>query len=162
MPIWIINPVAFISAYFIMEFVAWSNHKYIMHGFGWFLHKSHHVNRGGWFEGNDVYFVIYAAISMTLCYFGWEKLDYRFWMGAGVAAYGFTYFLLHDIFIHNRIKLFRRVRWRYFEAMKRSHKIHHKHISKEDGEEFGMLLFSKKYFKILDANSLFEKQLKQK
>lgn len=160
MPDWIINFIAFAGAYGLMEFVAWSNHKYIMHGFGWFLHKSHHVNRGGWFEWNDVYFVIYAAISMTLCYFGWSRqggMDYRFWMGCGVAAYGFTYFLLHDIFIHNRIKLFRKVRWKYFEAMRRAHKIHHKHIEKENGEEFGMLLFSKKYFKILDAKSLFEK-----
>lgn len=153
----LINILAFLGAYAGMEFVAWSNHKYIMHGFGWFLHKSHHVNRGSWWEWNDVYFVVYAAISMSLCYFGWENLDYRFWMGCGVAAYGFTYFLLHDIFIHNRIKLFRRTRWRYFEAMKRAHKIHHKHLGKDHGEEFGMLLFSKKYFKILDAKSLFEK-----
>jgi beta-carotene 3-hydroxylase len=157
-----INIIAFTGAYLGMEFVAWSNHKYIMHGFGWFLHKSHHVNRGGWWEWNDVYFVIYAAISMGLCYAGWENLDYRFWMGCGVAAYGFTYFLLHDIFIHSRIKLFRKVRWRYFEAMKRAHKIHHKHLGKEHGEEFGMLIFNKKYFKILDAKSLFEKQLREK
>ena len=25
-----------------MEFVAWSSHKYIMHGFGWAWHRDHH------------------------------------------------------------------------------------------------------------------------
>jgi beta-carotene 3-hydroxylase len=154
---WIINSIAFVGAFLAMEFVAWSNHKYIMHGIGWFLHKSHHEHRHGIFEWNDVYFVVYAAMSMVFCYLGWEHLDYRFWIGAGIAAYGMTYFVLHDIFIHNRIKLFRKTRWRYFEAMKRAHKMHHKHIQKEHGEEFGMLLFSRKYFKILDAQNLLKK-----
>lgn len=158
MPIWIINLFAFFGSYIVMEFIAWSNHKYIMHGFGWFLHQSHHLQRKGWFELNDIYFLIYAGMSMTLCYFGWKNLDYRFWMGVGIAAYGLTYFIMHDIFIHNRIKLFRRARWRYFEAMKRAHKMHHKHLEKENGEEFGMLFFSRKYFKILDAKNLMARK----
>jgi beta-carotene 3-hydroxylase len=158
---WLINAIAFLGAYFAMEFVAWSNHKYIMHGFGWFLHKSHHEQRHGRFEWNDVYFIVYASMSMVFFYLGWEHFDYRFWIGAGIASYGLTYFILHDIFIHNRIKLFRRTRWRYFEAMRRAHKMHHKHMHKEDGEEFGMLIFNPKYYKILDAQNLLKKSHKE-
>ena len=31
-----------IITFLFMEFVAWFAHKYIMHGFLWFLHKDHH------------------------------------------------------------------------------------------------------------------------
>jgi beta-carotene 3-hydroxylase len=31
--------------------------------------------------------------------------------------------------------------------MRKAHKVHHKKMDKEDGEEFGLLLFNKKHFK---------------
>jgi beta-carotene 3-hydroxylase len=31
-----------VISYLIMEFVAWSNNKYVMHGFLWKWHKDHH------------------------------------------------------------------------------------------------------------------------
>ena len=147
LPEYLINILAFLSCYFAMEGVAWFTHKYIMHGPLWNLHKSHHSEKHGVFEKNDFFFLIYALIAMVLMYFGWDGLDYRFWMGLGVTAYGFTYFLLHDIFIHNRLKLFRKTKSVYFEAMRRAHKMHHKHLGKENGEEFGLLLFNPKYIR---------------
>ena len=33
---------ALIGAFCFTEFTAWFNHKYIMHGPLWFLHKDHH------------------------------------------------------------------------------------------------------------------------
>jgi len=61
--------------------------------------------------------------------------------------YGAAYFLVHDIFIHQRFKLFRKANGRYAKGVRRAHKIHHKHIGKQDGECFGMLFVPFKYFK---------------
>ncbi len=156
---WLINLLAFAGTYLLMEFVAWSNHKYIMHGPGWILHKSHHEERKGIFEWNDLYFVFYAAVSMTLVYFGWENLDYRFWMGCGVAAYGLTYFLLHDVFIHGRAKFLKSLRSDYFDAMRRAHRAHHKTTTKHGAVEFGLLLFNRKWKEIIRRNKRMKHQV---
>ena len=37
------NFLIVITTFIFMEFVAWSVHKYVMHGFLWSLHKDHHV-----------------------------------------------------------------------------------------------------------------------
>jgi len=67
-------------------------------------------------------------------------------IGAGIALYGFAYFLVHEIIIHQRFKLFTRSKSRYIKAIRWAHKMHHKHIEKEEGESFGMLLVAKKYW----------------
>jgi len=54
--------------------------------------------------------------------------------------------LVHDIFIHQRIKIFRNTKNPYLLALRRAHKMHHKHLGKEDGECFGMLWVPIKYF----------------
>jgi beta-carotene 3-hydroxylase len=61
--------------------------------------------------------------------------------------YGMAYFLVHDVFIHQRIKWLRDSENPYFRALRRAHKMHHKHIGKEEGECFGMLMVPFKYFK---------------
>ena len=53
----------------------------------------------------------------------------------------------HDIFIHQRFKLFRNANNWYARGVRRAHKIHHKHLGKEHGENFGMLVVPFKYFK---------------
>ncbi|MBL0102634.1 MAG: sterol desaturase family protein [Bacteroidetes bacterium] len=140
-----INIAAFIISYVGMEGVAWFTHKYIMHGFLWVLHESHHKPRTGRFEKNDWFFAFYATIAMTLMYFGYDNLDFRFWMGLGVTAYGFTYFLLHDVFIHRRGRFFEKIDHPYFKAMRKAHKVHHKTMGKDGSEEFGLLLFKRKH-----------------
>lgn len=142
----LINILAFLGTYLAMEGVAWLTHKFVMHGFLWSLHKSHHEPRHGIFEKNDWFFAFYATIAMILIYFGYENFDYRFWMGVGVTAYGLTYFILHDIFIHRRAKFLDRLDNKYFRAMRKAHKAHHKKMTKEEGEEFGLLLFNKRHF----------------
>ena len=144
--IWI---VTISITFLIMEFVAWFSHKYIMHGFLWFLHKDHHKkNHKSWFERNDLFFLQFAAISAIFVIL-WGEFD--FWFGLpiaiGIFLYGLAYFIVHDIFIHQRFKIFRNINNRYARGIRRGHKMHHKHIGKEDGECFGMLLVPKKYFK---------------
>ena len=77
-----------------------------------------------------------------------------FWIGLGITFYGFSYFLVHDIFIHQRFKLFRNADNNYFKAIRRAHKVHHKHLDKQDGECFGMLWVPFKYFKNLNSKKL--------
>lgn len=132
-----------------MEGMAWFSHKYIMHGFLWGLHKDHHVkNKKSWFERNDLFFVFYAFVSAFFVIL-WGEFSFfpGLAIALGIFAYGVTYFIVHDIFIHQRFKIWKRVNNRYAKAVRRAHKIHHKHLTKEDGECFGMLFVPKKFFK---------------
>ena len=138
-----------ISTFIFMEFNAWFMHKYIMHGFLWKLHKDHHKkDHKSWFERNDAFFLFYAILSIA-SFFLWETgtLSMGLPIGIGIFLYGLTYFLVHDIFIHQRFKFFKKTNNRYAKALRRAHKIHHKNINKEGGECFGMLFVPRKYFK---------------
>jgi beta-carotene 3-hydroxylase len=139
----------FLGVFSFMEFMAWFTHKYIMHGFLWSLHKDHHKkDHDSWFERNDAFFLFYAILSMSFImlasntdfWYGWP-------IGFGIMAYGATYFLVHDIFIHQRFKIFRNANNWYARGVRRAHKMHHKHLGKGDGECFGMLFVPFKYFK---------------
>ncbi|WP_417876262.1 beta-carotene hydroxylase [Winogradskyella sediminis] len=139
----------FLSTFFIMEFNAWFTHKYIMHGFLWSLHKDHHhKDHDSWFERNDAFFIFYAIVSMT-CFYLWSYEDvwYTLPIGLGILVYGAAYFIVHDIFIHQRFKWLRNIDNKYARGLRRAHKIHHKHLSKDKGENFGMLIVPLKYFK---------------
>jgi len=139
----------FLGTFFFMEFMAWFTHKYIMHGFLWSLHKDHHhKDHGSWWERNDLFFVFYALVSIG-CFLLWEYKDVWFTLpiGLGILAYGIAYFTVHDIFIHQRFKIFRNADNWYAKGIRRAHKIHHKHLGKVDGENFGMLIVPFKYFK---------------
>jgi beta-carotene 3-hydroxylase len=127
-----------------------------MHGFLWRLHKDHHLNTGHKLEYNDWFSLIFAVPSFLLVFLG---LKYGHpipvAIGAGMATYGFLYFLVHDIFIHQRIKLFRNSNSSYLKALRKAHRLHHKYTGREKGESFGFLFVSKKYFS--DSETLFDK-----
>jgi beta-carotene 3-hydroxylase len=120
-----------------------------VHGFLWSLHKDHHKkDHDSWFERNDAFFIFYAAVSMTFFYFAAHTDFWYGWpLGFGIMAYGAAYFLVHDIFIHQRFRVFRNANNWYARGVRRAHKIHHKHLGKEDGECFGMLFVPFRYFK---------------
>lgn len=137
-----------IGTFLFMEFTAWFTHKFIMHGLMWYFHKDHHQHEPGFFERNDVFFLIFAIPSWLCIMFG--MMGYNYYLvsfGFGIAIYGFCYFLVHDIFIHQRFKWFTRTNNVYFRALRKAHKVHHKHLGKEEGECFGMLIVPLKYFK---------------
>jgi beta-carotene 3-hydroxylase len=139
----------FFGTFFIMEFNAWFTHKYIMHGFLWSLHKDHHhKDHDSWFERNDAFFIFYAVVSMSCFYLSSvEGIWYALPIGFGILAYGIAYFVVHDIFIHQRFKWLRNIDNKYARGVRRAHKIHHKHLGKHKGENFGMLIVPWKYFK---------------
>ena len=67
-------------------------------------------------------------------------------IGFGIMAYGFAYFIVHDVIIHQRFKWFSRSNNTYVRAIRWAHKMHHKHINKDHSESFGFLLVNKKYW----------------
>lgn len=143
--------VAIVAAtFFGMEFVAWATHKFVMHGFLWYLHSDHHKkDHYGFLERNDAFFLIFAIPSMILFIMG-ATLGLHtpyLWIGLGILLYGIAYFFVHEVFIHQRIKWLRNTENPYFLAIRRAHKVHHKRITKEDGECFGMLLVPMKYYR---------------
>ncbi len=139
-----------ILSFVIMEGVTWFTHKYVMHGFLWTLHRDHHrKDHNHALERNDAFFLIFGVPGFLLCLFGAQPNTNPAFLsiGLGITLYGFCYLLVHDIFIHQRIKLFRNTESVYFLALRRAHKIHHKHLDKDEGECFGMLWVPWQYFR---------------
>ena len=139
-----------ILTFFAMEGVAWFMHKYLMHGALWYLHADHHKREhlNTILERNDTFFVFFAILSM-LSFLSWQVFDSRLGLaiGIGICVYGLAYFIVHDLFIHQRIKIMRNTKNPYLRAIRRAHKMHHKHLDKHDGECFGMLWVPLKYYK---------------
>ena len=147
---WLIDIVTVLSTFMLMECVAWSMHKFVMHGLLWGLHRDHHMkDHGSVFERNDAFFLIFALPAIILFYFGAQQGigDVRIWIAVGITLYGIAYFLVHDVFIHQRAKWLRNTGNFYFRAIRRAHKMHHKHLDRHEGECFGMLFVPLKYFR---------------
>jgi len=136
-----------VATFIIMEGITWLTHRYVMHGFLWYLHKDHHQAEPGFFEKNDAFFIIFAVPSIFLIFFGtYEEVWWMQSVGFGIMAYGAAYFIVHDVIIHQRFKWFTRSNSKYIRAIRWAHKMHHKHLDRHDGESFGMLIVSKKYW----------------
>ncbi len=133
-----------------MEFVAWFAHKYIMHGFLWSWHADHHKphhEKSGFFERNDLFFLVFA-IPSAACYMIGSFTPYLgfLFVGIGISIYGLIYFLIHDVYIHQRFKWFRQLDSPYSRAILRAHGAHHAKQTKEGCESFGLLVVARKYF----------------
>jgi len=145
----LLNIVIVLLAFVSMEGVAWLTHKYVMHGFLWYFHRDHHKKEHkGFWERNDFFFLLFSVPGIMGIIFGViNGYNSFFWAGIGISLYGVAYFLVHDIFIHQRFRLFRNTDNIYLRGIRRAHKMHHKHTGKEDGECFGMLWVPLKYFR---------------
>jgi beta-carotene 3-hydroxylase len=128
-----------------MEGVAYVAHRWVMHGFGWFLHESHHRPRTGNWELNDWYFVLFATPSIALLIAGTSGFwgPWAIWMGAGIAAYGAIYLGFHDVIVHKRVDSGYVPRWSYMKRIVQAHRIHHIVETKEGTVSFGFLVAPK-------------------
>lgn len=147
----ILYTVITIASVLAMEFVAWFAHKYLMHGALWGWHEDHHKphEKDGFFEKNDRFFLVFAIPSF-LCYLTGGLLpDYKalLFVGIGISIYGLIYFLIHDVYIHQRFSWFRQLDTKYSKAILRAHGAHHAKQTKEECESFGLLIVNPKYFK---------------
>ncbi|MEY2763801.1 MAG: hypothetical protein RLZZ205_225 [Bacteroidota bacterium] len=137
-----------LATFGIMEFMAWSTHRFVMHGFMWYFHEDHHVPHQKMFERNDVFFLIYAIPSWLCIMLGMMNASIiSVSIGFGILLYGIAYFLVHDVLIHRRFKWFDNTDNWYFRALRKAHKVHHKNQGKEEGQCFGMLWVPVRYFR---------------
>ncbi|MBF0596128.1 sterol desaturase family protein [Faecalibacter rhinopitheci] len=143
------NLLIVLITFFVMEGMTWLIHKYIMHGFLWYLHKDHHQPHSHKLEKNDYFFLIFALPTIAMMYYGkYHNMDYLFYIGLGITLYGMAYFFVHDLFIHQRIKVLRNTKNPYLLAIRRAHKQHHKYLDKHKGECYGFLWVPIHYFKM--------------
>jgi beta-carotene 3-hydroxylase len=128
-------------AFAVMEPVTWAAHRFVMHGRGWALHRSHHAPGAGWFEANDLYPVVFASLVMGALWLGFHVPSVGWFVPAsvGVTLYGVAYALVHDGAVHGRIpvdRLLPRGRPAWLQRLVAAHLVHHR----TGGEPFGMLL----------------------
>ncbi len=158
-----INILMLITGFAIMELVAWSNHKYVMHGFLWRWHKDHHIRdkerlklsdlektEAKKFEKNDLFFVVFALPAIVLMIVGFSLPLYPLvFLSIGMTLYGAVYFLIHDIAIHRRLNLsfLQNSKNRYLQAIIRAHIAHHRPKNKKDFQNYGLLIFPRRFFK---------------
>src|SRR5438045_6969982 len=121
-----------LSAFLVMEGTTWCTHRFVMHGFLWYLHRDHHQKGTGFFEKNDAFFLIFAIPSWLCIMLGLQNNVY--WMAAigfCIAMYGLAYFIVHEIIIHQCFKWFTRSTNTYIRTIRWAHKMHHRHLDKQ-------------------------------
>jgi beta-carotene 3-hydroxylase len=136
----ILIPVAIVAlTVAAMEVVANLSHKYIMHGWGWGWHRSHHVEHDDTFERNDLYALVFAIPSIVLIYLGSRFQNPIIWIGTGMAAYGFLYFVVHDGLVHQRWPFRIVPKNSYLKRLVQAHRLHHAVRTREGCVSFGFL-----------------------
>jgi beta-carotene 3-hydroxylase len=123
-----------------MEAVAWGTHRYVMHGWGWGWHRSHHEPHDDLLEKNDLFALVFAGLSIVLIAIGTgTTLWWLTWIGAGMAAYGFLYFVVHDGLVHQRWPFRYIPRRGYLKRLVQAHRLHHAVEGREGCVSFGFL-----------------------
>ncbi len=160
--IYFINTCIVLGTIVAMEGIAWGLHKYILHGFLWFIHEDHHRPRKGKFEKNDLVAFVFAIPSWLCMMYGIiHGLDFKLYIGIGIAIYGLFYVLFHDGLIHGRIKVFQNPKSVYLLGCKIGHHAHHMHdkspdYNKDNDVAWGMLWVPRVYFK--KARTILDKE----
>lgn len=125
-----------------MEAVSYLVHRFIFHGILWRIHSTHHTPRSFPFESNDVFSLLFAAVSVTLIIFAEGPLSdsISFPVGLGIALYGAFYFIIHDLFTHRRFLPFNSKN-KLFLTVRAAHQRHHQTTEKQGIEPFGLFIF---------------------
>jgi beta-carotene 3-hydroxylase len=129
-------------AFVLMEPFTYCAHRWVMHGLAKFLHESHHRNAAravpALLEANDFFPVILAAAVNILLALGFNQPSLSALVPTciGITAYGFAYFIVHDVYIHKRLRLFGNKKVAVLERLAAAHRLHHQFNS----EPYGMLL----------------------
>lgn len=131
-----------VAGFVAMEPLTALAHRFVMHGIGRSLHRSHHRNAGRaeahGFEANDAFPVMFAAVVMVGLAVGFNVPGWGFLvpMGVGITAYGVAYALVHDVYIHRRLRAARVGQVPGLERLAAAHRVHHE----RNGAPYGMLV----------------------
>lgn len=134
--------VTMVVAFVVMEPVTYLAHRFVMHGLGARLHRSHHrrwpSRRAGdpFFEANDAFPAVFAAGTLIALTAGFNVggLGVLVPVCTGVTLYGVAYAYVHDGYIHGRVPVGRRSA--RLDHLAEAHALHHRF----GGEPYGMLL----------------------
>ena len=135
---WLIPLAIVLTTAATMELVASGVHRFVMHGFGWRWHRSHHEGKPGPFELNDLYALLFAGLSAMLFVLG-ARAPALWWVGVGMVLYGLGYVLLHDGLVHRRIPFLKAPRSGYLKRLVQAHRLHHAVSEREGAVSFGFL-----------------------
>ena len=127
-----------LAAFAAMEPVTAATHRFVMHGPGLVLHRSHHRRTHRGWERNDAYPVLFAALVCIGLWVGFHRPDLAELVpiGLGVTAYGAAYAVVHDVYIHRRLRWFGGRRVGGLERLAAAHELHHRF----GGAPYGMLV----------------------
>ncbi len=127
--IWV--PVALVVAV-AMDFWAALLHGRLWHALLWSVHRSHHERSSDArrLEANDALSGIHAPIAIALIFVGCQGTpgvlrEIAFGVGVGMSVFGVGYFVVHDGLVHERLPVPVLLRFRYFRAVARAHRVHH-------------------------------------
>lgn len=126
------------AAFLAMEPITALTHRFVMHGVGRALHRSHHRRDVTGWELNDLYPLAFASIVMMAMAVGFNVAGFG-WLvpiGVGVTLYGACYALVHDVYIHRRLGWFGDRQVALLERLGAAHRVHHD----RNGGPYGMLL----------------------
>ena len=130
--------VVAVVAFAAMEPITAATHRFVMHGLGMALHRSHHRQLHRGWEANDAYPLMFAAVVCVGLWVGFHapRLADVVPIGVGITAYGAAYALVHDVYIHRRLRWFGERRPAAFERLAAAHELHHRF----GGAPYGMLV----------------------
>lgn len=131
-----------VGAFVAMEPLTYLAHRYVMHGLGQRLHRSHHRRWPGrapaepFLEANDAFPALFASaviVGVALA-FNVEGFAGLLPVGVGVTLYGAAYALVHDGYIHRRLPA--PAQHPVLDRLAAAHELHHRF----GGEPYGMLV----------------------
>lgn len=125
-------------AFVLMEPITAATHRWVMHGIGDALHRSHHQRTAARWERNDWFPIVFAAlvISGFVVGFNADGFGALIPVGVGVTMYGACYAVVHDVYIHRRLGWFGDRRIAVFDRLAAAHRVHHLY----NAAPYGMLV----------------------
>lgn len=127
-------------AFALMEPWARLLHGRLWHGVLWGVHASHHEQRRGRFEKNDVLSGLHAPVAAGLVVVGCQLHGAAraalVGAGVGMTLFGLAYVLVHDGLVHKRLPLGFLGHFAFFRAVRRAHLVHHA----RGGPPYGLFL----------------------
>ena len=114
-------------------------HRYVMHGWLWSWHKSHHEPHDGLLERNDRFALVGMAAAIFIFWLRYHVGWIAFGVGCGVSVYGLFYALLHDGLVHRRLPMGAQPKRGYLGRLVTAHHLHHAVQGKGGCVSFGFL-----------------------
>jgi beta-carotene 3-hydroxylase len=126
------------AGFVVMEPVTALTHRLVMHGFGQRLHRSHHQPGTSRWQANDAYPLMFAAVVVLAMAAGFQVAGLAPLVPVclGITAYGVAYGVVHDVYIHGRLRWFGGRRVAGLERLAVAHREHHR----TSGAPYGMLV----------------------